>query len=305
MTTRIIMDCDPGIDDAAAISVALNNPEFDVRLITTVAGNVTVDKTTRNALKLVHFFDKKVPVASGAEQPLIKPFEDAARIHGESGMPGYDFDEYVGDTVKHSAMEALYLTIMRSSKPITLVPTGAYTNIALLLSVHPEVKPKIKRIVAMGGALGRGNMTSAAEFNVFTDPDAAKIMYASGIPIVMIGLDVTMKALLTPETLETVSTLGEAGNMLASIFKHYYEGHEGGIPMHDVNTICYLLHPEYYQTVNYWIDIQTDGSAIGETVADIRGAYHGGQTNAEVAVGIDADDFNRWFIEEVRQMKVN
>ncbi|MGI6023860.1 MAG: nucleoside hydrolase, partial [Pediococcus parvulus] len=106
MTTRIIMDCDPGIDDAAAISVALNNPEFDVRLITTVAGNVTVDKTTRNALKLVHFFDKKVPVASGAEQPLIKPFEDAARIHGESGMPGYDFDEFVGETVKHSAMEA-------------------------------------------------------------------------------------------------------------------------------------------------------------------------------------------------------
>ncbi|AMV60661.1 Inosine-uridine preferring nucleoside hydrolase [Pediococcus damnosus] len=303
MTTKIIMDCDPGIDDAAAISVALNNPALAVKLITTVAGNVTVDKTTKNALKLVHFFNKKVPVASGAEQPLIKPFEDAARIHGESGMPGYNFDELVGDTVKHTAMEALYQTIMKSPEPITLVPTGAYTNIALLLATHPEVKPKISRIIAMGGSLGRGNMTSAAEFNVYTDPDAAQIMYNSGIPIVMIGLDVTMKALLTQKTLNTVGTLGEAGNMLASIFKHYYEGHEGGIPMHDVNTICYLLHPEFYQTARYWIDIQTSGPAIGETVADIRGAYHLGNTNAQVAVGIDADDFNQWFIEEVQNMK--
>ena len=118
MTTKIIIDCDPGIDDAAAISVALNNPAFDVKLITTVAGNVTVDKTTKNALKLVHFFNKKYRWLV-CRTTLLKPFEDAARIHGESGMPGYDFDELVGDTVKHSAMEALYHYAQRGSNHLS------------------------------------------------------------------------------------------------------------------------------------------------------------------------------------------
>ncbi|WP_353989753.1 ribonucleoside hydrolase RihC [Pediococcus argentinicus] len=303
MTTKIILDSDPGIDDAAAISVALNNPEFDVQLISTVAGNVMVDKTTKNALKLVRFFNKDVPVAGGAEQPLIKPFEDAARVHGESGMPGYDFGPEPTDIPRNNAVEELYRVIMAAEEPITLVPTGSYTNIALLFKQHPEVKANIKEIVAMGGAIGMGNMTSAAEFNVFTDPHAAEIMYQSGVPIVMVGLDVTMKALLTQETLAKIATLGKSGEMLAAIFRHYYEGHEGGIPMHDVNTLAYLLHPEFYRTEDYWIDVQTDGPAIGETVSDIRGAYHDGETNAKVCVDIDADAFNQWFIDEVAQMK--
>lgn len=303
MTTKIILDSDPGIDDAAAISVALNNPEFDVQLISTVAGNVMVDKTTKNALKLVRFFNKDVPVAGGAEQPLIKPFEDAARVHGESGMPGYDFGPEPTDIPRNNAVEELYRVIMAAEEPITLVPTGSYTNIALLFKQHPEVKANIKEIVAMGGAIGMGNMTSAAEFNVFTDPHAAEIMYQSGVPIVMVGLDVTMKALLTQETLAKIATLGKSGEMLAAIFRHYYEGNEGGIPMHDVNTLAYLLHPEFYRTEDYWIDVQTDGPAIGETVADIRGAYHDGETNAKVCVDIDADAFNQWFIDEVAQMK--
>ena len=303
MTTKIILDSDPGIDDAAAISVALNNPEFDVQLISTVAGNVMVDKTTKNALKLVRFFNKDVLVAGGAEQPLIKPFEDAARVHGESGMPGYDFGPEPTDIPRNNAVEELYRVIMAAEEPITLVPTGSYTNIALLFKQHPEVKANIKEIVAMGGAIGMGNMTSAAEFNVFTDPHAAEIMYQSGVPIVMVGLDVTMKALLTQETLAKIATLGKSGEMLAAIFRHYYEGNEGGIPMHDVNTLAYLLHPEFYRTEDYWIDVQTDGPAIGETVADIRGAYHDGETNAKVCVDIDADAFNQWFIDEVAQMK--
>lgn len=303
MTTKIIMDTDPGIDDAAAISVAINNPEIELELITTVAGNVTVDKTTKNALKLVKFFNADVPVASGAEQPLLKPFEDAARVHGESGMPGYDFGEEPAEVPANNAVEVLYQTIMANDDPITLVPTGSYTNIALLLKEHPDVKGKIKKIVAMGGAIGMGNMTSAAEFNVFTDPHAAEIVYQSGIPVVMVGLDVTMKALLTPETIATIKTLGKPGEMLGAIFTHYYEGNEGGIPMHDVNTLAYILNPEMYQTEEYWVDVVTEGPAIGETVADIRGAYHDGKTNAEVCVDIDAAAFNKWFIAEVKKMR--
>lgn len=201
MKHKIILDTDPGIDDAVMISTALTDPQLDVALITTVAGNVTVDKTTKNALKLVDFFNKDVPVAAGAADPLIKKFEDAARIHGESGMAGYDFPEPTSKPLTLHAVQALHETLKNSAEPITLITTGAYTNIALLLREYPEIKPKIKQIIAMGGSLGRGNMTSAAEFNVFTDPHAAQIMYSSQIPLVMVGLDVTLAGRISDETL--------------------------------------------------------------------------------------------------------
>ncbi|MCY9807351.1 ribonucleoside hydrolase RihC [Lentilactobacillus senioris] len=303
MTIKIIMDTDPGIDDAAALTMAINDPQIDLALVTSVAGNVTVDKTTKNAQKIVRFFNADVPVAAGAQQPLTKEFEDAARIHGESGMPGYDFPEDLPKPLDMTAVEALHKYIMESDENITLVPTGSYTNIALLFSEYPEVKTKIDRIVAMGGSLGMGNMTSAAEFNVFTDPDAAKIMYQSGVPIVMIGLDITMKALLTPESLTKLEHMNEAGKMLHDIISNDGDKSEAGSAMHDVNTIFYLLHPEAITTKDMWIDVITDGPAIGETVGDIRGAYHDGKTNAKVAVDIDAAAFNKWFLEEVSQIK--
>ena len=304
MTTKIIMDTDPGIDDAAALTMAINDPSLDLKLITTVAGNVTVDKTTANALKIVNFFGKndQIPVAGGAVAPLIKPFEDAARIHGESGMPGYDFGDDFGQPLAKTAVEALRDAIMAEDE-VTLVPTGSYTNIALLFSQYPEVKSHIKQIVAMGGSISGGNMTSAAEFNVFTDPDAAKIMYNAGVPIVMVGLDVTLKALLTPASQEKLLEMGEAGKMLHDLVTHYHDGDDqDGHPMHDVNTIFYLLHPEAFTTKEMWIDVVTDGPAIGATVGDVRGAYHDGKVNAKVCVDIDAAAFNKWFLEEVAAM---
>lgn len=305
MAINIIMDTDPGIDDAAALTMAINDPQINLKLVTAVAGNVTVDKTTANALKIVHFFgkDQEIPVAAGAKQSLIKPFEDAARIHGESGMPGYDFGTDYGKPIQKSAVEALRDEIMASDEPITLVPTGSYTNIALLFTEYPEVKDRIKEIIAMGGTLAKGNMTSAAEFNVFTDPHAAKIMYDSGIPIVMVGLDVTLKALLTPATMDKLGTMGRTGKMLQALVTHYNDGDENGHPMHDVNTIFYLLHPEAMTTEEMWVDVQTEGPAMGETVGDIRGAYHDGKTNAKVCVDIDAAAFNKWFLEEVAAIK--
>jgi non-specific riboncleoside hydrolase len=305
MAIKIIMDTDPGIDDAAALTMAINDPAIDLKLVTAVAGNVTVDKTTANALKIVHFFgkDKEIPVAAGAAQPLIKPFEDAARIHGESGMPGYDFGDDYGQAIEKSAVEALHDEIMASDEKVTLVPTGSYTNIALLFTQYPEVKEHIDQIVAMGGTLQEGNMTSAAEFNVFTDPHAAKIMYNFGIPIVMVGLDITLKALLTPDTIEKLKTMGRSGEMLHGLVTHYNDGDENGHPMHDVNTIFYLLHPEAITTKEMWVDVQTEGPAMGETVGDIRGAYHDGKVNAKVCVDIDAAAFNKWFLEEVSNIQ--
>lgn len=305
MALKIIMDTDPGIDDAAALTMAINDPAIDLKLVTAVAGNVTVDKTTANALKIVHFFgkDKEIPVAAGAKQPLIKPFEDAARIHGASGMPGYDFGDDYGHAIDKSAVEALHEEIMAADEPITLVPTGSYTNIALLFSQYPEVKDNIKEIVAMGGTLQEGNMTSAAEFNCFTDPHAAKVLYDSGLPIVMVGLDITLKALLTADTLDKLAGLNKTGAMLHALITHYGDGGAEGIPMHDVNTIFYLLHPEAITTKEMWVDVQTEGPAMGETVGDIRGAYHDGKTNAKVCVDIDAAAFNKWFLEEISSIK--
>lgn len=299
---KIIIDTDPGIDDAAAISIALTRPELDVQLITTVAGNVAVDKTTINALKLTRFFNSDVPVAAGANSPLIKPFEDAARIHGESGMPGYDFPEGYGEVINKTAVEAMYDVLMAQSEPITLVPLGAYTNIALLLREHPDAAAKIDRIVAMGGALKGGNMTSGAEFNVFTDPHAAEIVYKSGVPVVMIGLDITLKALLSTESIETIKDLNESGKMLHSLITHYGDGGAEGVPMHDVNTIFYLLHPEAIQTKDLWVDVVTEGPANGTTIADVRGAYHDSKTNVAVSYDIDTPAFNKFMIDSIAAM---
>ncbi|OFB60010.1 ribonucleoside hydrolase RihC, partial [Limosilactobacillus reuteri] len=216
--------------------------------------------------------------------------------------PGYDFGDDYGKPLDKTAVEALHDAIMAEDEVI-LVPTGSYTNIALLFSEYPEVKSHIKQIVAMGGSFSGGNMTSVAEFNVFTDPDAAKIMYNAGVPIVTVGLDVTLKALLTADTIEKLGSLNKTGEMLHGLITHYNDGSDQGRPMHDVNTIFYLLHPEAFTTKDMWVDVQTDGPAIGATVGDIRAAYHDGKTNAKVCLDIDAEYFNKWFLEEVSKMK--
>lgn len=306
MTIPVILDMDPGIDDAAAIVMALNHPEIDVKLITTVAGNVSVDKTTLNALKLVEFFKKDTPVAAGAKAPLKKEFVDAAYIHGESGMPGYEFPQVITKPLELGAVEAIVEVLNSADQPMTIVATGAYTNIANLLTEHPEIKNKIKQLLLMGGSISGGNVSSVAEFNVFTDPDAAKIVFESGLPITMIGLDVTLKALLTAETIEKMQEFGEPGKMLHDLTVAYNDVHDGGKPMHDVNTIFYLVNPQAIKTEDYWIDVITDGPAIGATIADTQSRFHEkGQTNVTVGVDIDANQFNQWFLEQLQSMKEN
>jgi len=302
MTHKIILDMDPGIDDAAAIAIALTDPEFDVQLLSTVAGNVDAHKTTLNALKLVEFFNvaDKVPVATGAQQPLLKHYEDASHVHGESGMPGWDFPAVTTKPLAIHAVEALRQTLLDSPEPLTVVATGAFTNLALLFSMYPDVKTKIDRIVLMGGSLVGGNMTSVAEFNIYTDPHAAQMVMRSGLPIVMIGLDVTMKALLTHENIEMLADINQGGAMLQALFKHYGDTEVGGKPMHDVNTLFYLMHPEAFTLTDYWVDVITEGPAIGGTIADVLANHHDGKTNVAVATDIDVEAFNAWFMSEVK-----
>lgn len=306
MTDKIpvIFDTDPGIDDAAALTVLLTDPHFDVKLITSVAGNVSVDKTTKNVLKLTHFFHRPdVAVARGAEKPLVKAYQDAANIHGASGMAGYVFSEPTTHTIQQSAVEAMRATLMTSVEKITLVAVGAYTNIATLLQSYPEVQDKIARVVVMGGSLSGGNMTSVAEFNVFTDPDAAKIVFESGLDVTMIGLDVTLKALLTQASMKTLSRMNATGEMLTGLFNAYGDGSmQAGKPMHDVNTLFYLLSPDKYTIKDYWVDVVTTGPAIGATVADIHAKTHQ-QTNIHVATEIDVAAFNAWYLLEIEKIK--
>lgn len=307
---KVILDMDPGVDDAAAISVAVNHLDLDIQLITTVAGNVSVEKTTNNTLKLLEFFNRTdIPVAKGAAKPLKKEFKDASEVHGVSGMPGYDFPEPKTAPIEDDAVTAIHDVISKlgADEKITIIATGSYTNIALFIQKYPEDLSKIEEFILMGGSVSGGNVSSVAEFNVFTDPDAAKIVFDElTVPKTMIGLDVTLKALITKETLNQLLEMGEAGVMLHGIINAYNDVHEGGKPMHDVNTILYAVTADKIQTEPAAIDVVVDGPAIGATVWDFQYRWHKvGFTNANVGIDIDAGEFNQWFLQQVSNMKVS
>ena len=299
----IIIDTDPGIDDALAIAIALFSDELDVKLITTVAGNVSLENVTNNTLKLLNFFEKDVPVAVGAKQPLIEPLVDASNVHGVSGMEGFDFPEPKTELLlKENAVNAMYKTIMESEEPITLVPIAPLTNIAMLLSLYPEVKENIKEIVLMGGSASRGNKGVMSEFNIATDPEAAKIVFDSGLPIVMAGLDVGWKALVYPEDSAKMKEMGKTGEMAYCLFKKYRGGSfNTGLKMYDSCAIAYLLRPELYTMEEAYVDIElSSGLTRGCTVVDLRN-YLGKTPNAKVCMDIDGEKFREWFLEYVRK----
>src|SRR5699024_6195607 len=290
------IDTDPGIDDAAAISIALNHPNFEVRMITTINGNVGIEKTTANALKLKRFFGSKVPVHRGASQPLVSEIVDASIVHGESGMDGYDFGQVnENDLASIHAIEAMRKALLSSEEPITLIPIGPLTNIALLLSTYPEVKDYIKEIVLMGGSAGRGNVTPLAEFNIYCDPEAAQIVFKSGLPLTMVGLDVARSSTLSHTFVNELQTLNETGNMLHQIFKHYKgDDFEKGINVYDAYTVLYLLHPEQFNVVEADVQIETTGTYTkGATVTDIKSPF----PNCSVVMSIHPDKFEQMFIE--------
>ncbi|EOU9528678.1 ribonucleoside hydrolase RihC [Cronobacter dublinensis] len=293
--TPIILDTDPGIDDAVAIAAALFSPEIDLQLITTVAGNVSVEKTTRNALQLLHFWQADVPVAQGAATPFTRPLRDAASIHGESGMDGYDFPAHDRQTLNVPAFQAMYERLMASPEPLTLVTIGPLTNIALLLTHYPACTAKINRLVMMGGSAGRGNFTPNAEFNIAIDPEAAARVFESGIEIVMCGLDVTHQAVLTPDYLAALPALNRTGQLLHALFSHYRAGSmTTGLRMHDLCAIAWLLRPELFTLKRCFVAVETRGDyTAGTTVVDIEGRLNR-PANAQVALDIDVAAFGEW-----------
>jgi len=303
MKKKVILDTDPGIDDAVALAVALSHEEIELKLITTVAGNVSLDKTTKNVLRLLGFFGKNVPVACGAVKPLVKCLEDASDIHGDTGLNGYDFPEPTNTPIKLHAVEAMKNVISKSKDPIDLVTIGPLTNIALLFSMYPECKGNIKRIVMMGGSASRGNHTPVAEFNICVDPEAAKIVFQSGVAIVMCGLDVTNQAILLPADIEVIKKMNRTGKMLYSLFQNYRGGSlTTGLKMHDLCAVAYLVRPDLFNTQDCFVDVETGGVySAGCTIVDLKNKFKKAK-NATVCLEINVVEFRRWFIDRLKKI---
>ena len=281
----LIIDTDPGIDDAVAIALAVFNPRFDVRLITTVAGNVSIEATTTNALKLMAYYGKDVPVARGAAEPLIRQLDDASDIHGKTGMEGF---------------EAMRDEIMASAEPVTVMPIGPLTNIALLLKTFPEVKSRIERIVLMGGSVTRGNKGVMAEFNIFVDPEAAKIVLTSGLDITMATLDAGLGTVIPPEKTAQLKDMGKVGLMAHDLFQRYRKRSFGtGLKMYDACAVACLLEPDLFDMTKAFVDVEIAGElTAGCTVVDLKG-YLKREPNATVTTGVHADRFCDWFMDGI------
>lgn len=295
MPIPIIIDTDPGIDDAAAISLALHHPQLDVQLISTVHGNVPLQRTTRNAQQLIEYFHAHVPVASGAASPLVQKAIHAPHVHGESGMAGYTFDEPTTPLMSNNSVEAMKDLLLQSTTPMTLVPIGPLTNIALLLKMYPEVHTYIHQIVLMGGSVGSGNITPAAEFNVYADPEAAHIVFQSGLPIVMAGLDIARASNLPHALLPKIKEMNHTGNMLYHLFQHYRgESFLDGLNVYDAYTMMYLCYPELFTVRPAQVKVELSGNhARGATFVD----FNVTDSSTHVLMDIQAEDFQTAFLE--------
>ncbi len=308
MTDRlpIILDCDPGHDDAIALLLALASPEVELLAVTTVHGNQTLAKTTANALRVLELAGRAdIPVAAGAATPLTRDLQVADHVHGESGLDGPSLPPPEHKPVAVSAVDLMVERIVGSPKPVTIVPTGPLTNIAELLDrVDGE---NIERIVLMGGSIAEGNITPAAEFNIWADPEAAARVFQSGLDVTMIGLDVTHKALVTPPIAERIRATGRCGSFVAELvefFKIYHRETYGwdGAPIHDAVAVAHVIRADLVETRrrNVEIELQSD-LCRGRTVVDLWNRTER-PANAHVGVDLDVDAFFELFVERIARL---
>ncbi|NUK41471.1 nucleoside hydrolase [Streptomyces lunaelactis] len=298
MPVPIIIDCDPGHDDAIAIMLAAGDPAIDLLAITTVAGNQTVEKTTLNARRVCTVAGiTGVPIAAGCAQPLVQPLLVADDVHGDSGMDGPQFAEPTVDVVPEHAVDLMYRILTEHPEPVTLVPTAPLTNIALLLTRYPDAAEHIREIVLMGGSTERGNRTPAAEFNIHVDPEAADIVFRSGVPVTMCGLNVTHQALATPEVLARLEGLGtELGRTCAQLMPYFAAPYRrlGGFappPLHDPVAVARVIDPAIVHCVDASVAVGLRGQHTrGATVVDLH-QYLDRPVNARVAVTLEPEMF--------------
>lgn len=290
----IILSTDPGIDDAVAIALALFSEELDVKLICPIFGNVSLANTKANTEKLLTLYKKTPKIVTGSSRPLLREAIDASEIHGESGMDGYDFPEAI-IFADHSrtAVQAMHEVVIQEEQT-TLVGIGPLTDIALFLHLYPEDLAKIDQLVVMGGSLGRGNYGVLSEFNFAADPEAAKMVFDSGVPIQVAPLEVGDQAKIMPEVTEKLRGFGEIGEMIYQLFTKYRSGSfEAGLNMYDALAIALILKPEMFEIISTRVEIETTAAlTYGASLIDLNN-YLELPANAEVAINVDAEKFEQ------------
>jgi inosine-uridine nucleoside N-ribohydrolase len=298
MTTPVILDCDPGHDDAIALLLALASPEVELVGVTTVHGNQTLDKTTDNALRVLALVGREdVPVAVGADRPLVRDLHVAAHVHGDSGLDGPVLPNRASEPIEQHAVDFLAEHVTPET---VLVPVGPLTNVALAL--ERGIRPA--RIVLMGGAVAEGNMTPAAEFNIWADPEAAARVFGSGLDVTMIGLDVTHAALLTTAWAERFRAAGRVGTFVAELVEFFSQYHRrtygwDGAPIHDAVALAHVFRQDLVTTEHMNVEIETQSELTrGRTVAD-RWKRTDRERNAHVGVSIDGDAFLSLLLERI------
>lgn len=299
---NILIDCDPGHDDALAIITALASSKLNVLGISTIGGNQTLEKVTKNAKNILNFLDVKIPLAMGEDRPLVKKLQTGEEGHGDSGMDGPYFSENNYPIEKERGVLFLWKKIMASEEKVTIVALGPLTNIALLLRTFPEVKEKIKCISLMGGGIDRGNCTPLAEFNIYVDPEAAEIVFQSGVKIIMSGLDVTERAEITVAEIDSLKNKGKVSNLVYELLKFYnISGRKFGFidsPLHDLCAVAYLINSEIFEGDNYNVNVITDdGKARGLTYIDKRLSASKENRNTFVLSNVNRSEFVKILME--------
>ncbi|PMD73808.1 nucleoside hydrolase [Companilactobacillus nuruki] len=306
--TKVIMDCDPGIDDAIALTVLLaHQKQAQLIGVTTVGGNVKLDYVTKNAKKLLTFLGSNAELASGQAKPLVKEIETAGEIHGKTGMDGYDFpkESLNYPLTSNNAVTYMYDRISKSNEKVNIVATAPLTNIALLLKTFPDISEKIEHIYIMGGSTLQGNITLAAEFNAYVDPEAMDIVFNSGLPITLSGLNLTEnKAYLTMDEINKIKDLGHVGVMASSILNFYTKAElEKGmtkIPIHDACAVISLLAPDLFtKSTNYSMDVcLTNDQYRGMTYPDRR-TDAPIKNSIKVLEDVDRDAFVKYLFDSI------
>jgi inosine-uridine nucleoside N-ribohydrolase len=299
---RIIIDTDPGVDDALAILLALRSPELQVEAITPVAGNVPLEFTLPNALKLVEIAGRTdVPVAAGARNPLVRRLITGEHVHGNNGLAGVDFPEPKIKPVAETATEIIRRIVRANPGEISIVAVGPLTNVALALRADPDLAGKLRSIVIMGGSLSGGNVTPAAEFNLYVDPEAARIVFDAGVPLTMVGLDVTRKVLFTEDRLKVMETAKNpsgvaAGRIMRATLERLNRGPHPMIEaMHDPLTVANLIDPGILTLKDYYVEVETEGEftagqTLGYSYAPARGSAPMATAEKQDGTGVLATD---------------
>ena len=306
MPTPVILDCDPGHDDAIALLLALASPELELLGVTTTYGNQTLAKTTAHALRVLELAGRTdVPVAMGADRPLVRELVVAAHVHGESGLDGPVLPEPRAAAVPDDATTFVASTVRAAGEPPTLVATGPLTNVARYLAEHGSAG--IERIVVMGGAIAEGNFTPAAEFNVWCDPEAAAAVFGSGLDVTMLGLDVTHQALLGPAVEARLHAAGRIGAFVADLnvyFTRYHRETYGwdGAPIHDAVAVAHLLRPGLVETRHRNVEVELESELCrGRTVVDLWKRTER-PANVHVGVSLDPDAFFDLLVERIASL---